>query len=73
MQGTMEILIFLVEERELKCFSRSLVSVHNTLGIPRTNASNTGAGNHDYFSSCHLRLEEILGVLAHMPLPKFLE
>lgn len=41
--------------------------VQNTLGTHRTNASNTGAGIHYYFSSCHLQLEEILGMLAHMP------
>lgn len=42
--------------------------VQNTLGMRRTNASNTGAGIHDYFSSCQLRLEEISGMLAHTPL-----
>lgn len=42
--------------------------MQNTLGIHRTNVSNTGADIHDYFSSCQLQLEEIPGTLAHMPL-----
>ena len=67
LQGTTEVLILLVQKHGLKCFSRSLVCVQNTLGIHRTNASNTGAGIHDYCSSCQLRLEEISGMLAHMP------
>lgn len=43
--------------------------MQNTLGTDRTNASNTGAVTHDYFSSCQLRLREISGLLALLLYP----